>query len=271
MTQTYLESLAKLISLHHRLGCVHPALEKCYPVAIVEGEKFLIYDLDQSQGIYHFKKSAPIPMPIPQGVRAAFQLADYGGRIACVVTPEVFDSIEGYVTILHEYVHCFQYETCEQELKMTLDIAKQAQEKGDFMWEIEHPFPYTAKAFIDAYPDFLAALRAPDFPAVSRIRQWLNMYLGRHDFEYMLWQEWKEGFARWVENRLQAHLGLDINNRGSEPPFSRITFYAGGATFIEALYRREPTAVNDLMKLFNQMSMNIGHPALSAINDENHP
>jgi hypothetical protein len=37
--------------------------------------------------------------------------------MACVVTGEVFDSLEGIVTIFHEFVHCQQFETCERELK----------------------------------------------------------------------------------------------------------------------------------------------------------
>ncbi len=257
MTEIYVDLINVLIPIHQQVCGINPALRRLYPVVIAEGDTLLVHDCDDAQQSYHFAKSSPAPMPIPTGVRAAFQLEDYGGRIVCVVTPEVFDSKEGYVTILHEFVHCYQYETCEQQLKMTLDVARQAQEQNNYMWEIQHPFPYQANAFIRSYGAFLHALSfgagMDDEHPVQNARQELRTYLGRHDFEYMVWQEWKEGFARWVENRLQEKLGLCVNNGGMDLPFSRVTFYAGGAAFIEFLDRRTPGLVNDLALLFSIM------------------
>ena len=261
MTENYLELINVLIPIHQKVTGINPALHRLYPVVVAEGDELLIHDCGEDQQSYQFIKSAPAPMPIPKGVRAAFQLEDYGGRIVCVVTPEVFDNKEGYVTILHEFVHCYQYETCEQTIKMKLDVARQAQEKGDYMWEIQHPFPYQAKAFTRSYGAFLEAVSLDDGvgdeQAVEEARQDLRSYLGRHDFEYMVWQEWKEGFARWVENRLQEKLGLCVNNGGTNLPFSRVTFYAGGAAFIHFLDRSSPNLVNDLEALFSIMSKNL--------------
>ncbi len=112
MGRVFIEELQKLISLHQQVAGLNPALGKFYPVVIVKGDQFLIYDLDTTGERYQFVKAIPAPMPVPEGARAAFQLEDYGGRIACVVTPDVFDAPEAYVTILHEFVHCYQYETC---------------------------------------------------------------------------------------------------------------------------------------------------------------
>ena len=254
MTEKYLEQINALMPIQQKVVQVNAALHRLYPVVIAEGESLLIYDVDDVQNTYNFIKSSPAPMPIPEGVRAAFQLEDYGGRIVCVVTPEVFDSKEGYVTILHEFVHCYQYETCEQELKMKLDVARQAQEKGDYMWEIQHPFPYQAKVFIRSYGGFLKAVSVADEQALQQARESLRSYLGLHDFEYMVWQEWKEGFARWVENHVQHKLGLKVNNGGADMPYSRVTFYAGGAAHIDFLNSRVPGLVNDLYELFSQLS-----------------
>jgi len=252
---TYLEQLNELLPIHHKAAGFNPTLHKLYPVAVVLDEQFLIYDSDGDQVGYQFVKTAPVPMPIPKGVRAAFQLEAYGGQIACVVTPEVFDTPEGYVTILHEFVHCYQYETCEQALKGKLDIAWQAQEKGDFMWEIQHPFPYQAKSFITAYVDFFDAIEIGHEQKILELRHELRTDLGLHDYEYMLWQEWKEGFARWVENKLQHNLGLPVNHGGQSPPFSRVTFYAGGAAWIDFLHQNDPALVQDLRLLFNRMNL----------------
>jgi len=253
MMDTYLEALKKLSSLRQKVAGINPALSKCYPVAIVEGDELQIYDVDRDETNYHFRKSAPSPMPIPKGIRAAFQLEDYGGRIACVVTPDVFNSQEGYVTLLHEFVHCFQYETCEQTIKMQLDIARQAKEAGNLMWEIEYPFPYNATTFIRFYADFLAAIKNEDHEKVKWSRSELKNYLGVHDYEYMVWQEWKEGFARWVENRIQQNLGIPENKGGLKQPYDRVLFYAGGALYIQFLTKSNNALVSDLSGIFNKM------------------
>jgi hypothetical protein len=251
--ESNIEKFKALIALHERFKALNPALEKCYPVAVVEDDQFLIFDLDPDGEDYQFIKRTPTPMPVPTGVRAAFQLEDYGGRIVSVVTPEVFDSLGGYVTLLHEFVHCFQYEICEQSIKMGLDIARQAQESGDFMWEIEHPFPYTAHAFSIPYTEYLAGLENEDQQQVITARKALKTYLGMHDYEYMVWQEWKEGFARWVENTVRLALALPENKGGMEPPFSRVTFYAGGEARIKSLGKTQPELLSDLPKLFKRM------------------
>jgi hypothetical protein len=247
----YLEKINKLIPIQKSVAGLNPALYRLYPVAIAEGDQMLIHDYEAALGQYTFITKLPSPMPIPKGLRAAFQLEGFGGRIACVVTPEIFNSLEGYVTILHEFVHCYQYETCEQDLKLKLDVARQAQEIGDVMWEIEHPFPYQAEAFIRAYGGFIDALGQANQANILQSRKALRSYLGLHDFEYMIWQEWKEGFARWVENCLQRELGLPINQGGSKPPFSRVSFYAGGAAYIDFLSIKNPGVVHDLEHLFD--------------------
>ena len=124
----YLEALQKIQTIQQKIAKLSPSLTQCYPVAIAFDENFLIYDVNQAGGEYQFLRTASVPMEIPPGIRAAFQLADLSGRIACVITPDVFESIEGYVTIFHEFVHCYQFETCEEALKHQLDVAQKARE-----------------------------------------------------------------------------------------------------------------------------------------------
>ena len=252
-SQDFLESLNAIIPLHQQASDLHPALKNYYPIAIVVDEQFLIFDFDPSRLCYEFKTITAAPIPVPEGVRAAFQLEAYGGRVACVVTPDVFDTRESSVTILHEFVHCYQYETCEQELMMTLDIARHAREQGDFMWEIQHAFPYTAEDFIKPYTEFLTGLNNNDESLVKASRRALMAYLGVHDYEYMVWQEWKEGFARWVENRIKRHIGCPENKAGLGKPYSRVLFYAGGESFIAYLGKTEPGLTKDLPGLFHRM------------------
>jgi len=251
MTKTdYLNALQKLAAMQCDIAGISPALARCYPVAIVADGTIQVHDVTQVGGEYQFIKQVNAPMVMPVGVRAAFQLAEFGGRIACVVSPDVFDSMEGYVTIFHEFVHCYQYETCEEDLKEKLDIARQARESGDMMWEIEYPFPYCAKNFTKEYVNFFSAVGKGDHLIVQETRKRLRTYLGVHDYEYMVWQEWKEGFARWVENCVREHLNLPRNNKGLQQPFSRVLFYVGGAAYIGLLVKEQTSLAENIGLLF---------------------
>jgi hypothetical protein len=246
----YSLALQKVYELQQKIKDVHPLFDKSYPIAIVEADTFLIFDVEVGGSEYHQVKKADTPMPIPVGVRAAFDLECYENKIACVVTGEVFDTLDGYITIFHEFVHCHQASTCELKLKQTLEVARQAMAAGNYMWEIEHPFPYSNPDFIDAYAALLQAIEANrDEQALSTHRK-LGNFLQPLDFEYLIWQEWKEGFARLVENRLQQRFNLIENHYGRQQPYHRITLYEGGAGIISALCQATPELYCDLEQLF---------------------
>jgi hypothetical protein len=250
MTPNHLNQLRKVFEVQENIQDIHPFLEKLFPIAIVENGYFLIYDTELNNRRYVFVRKVATPMPIPQGVRAAFHLESYDNRMACVVTGDVFDESDGYVTIFHEFIHCQQSERCEQELKQKLGVARRAQEVNDYMWEINHPFPYAAPEFVQLYQSFL---NKHTLSEIESIRQQLRGILKRHDYEYMVWQEWKEGFARFIENQIRRRLGLPENHGGQEQPFSRVVFYEGGAHYIEKLSMREVGLTVQIEKLFDRM------------------
>lgn len=243
----YTSHLQKVFEIQAQIETVHPLLAHVFPIAIVENDQFLIFDVGPSGKRYTFTKQAPTPMPIPQGVRAAFPLECYGNKPACIVTADVFDTLDGYVTLFHEFVHCYQYQTGEDTLKATLSVARQAQAANDFMWEINYTFPYTAPDFVETYTAFVEAAARQQHDLIRDCRARLRAILRVEDFEYMIWQEWKEGFARYIENRIQQRLGLAENHGGAEPPFSRVAFYEGGARLIAS---HSEMAI-DLEALFN--------------------
>jgi hypothetical protein len=121
------------------------------------------------------------------------------------------------------------------------------------MWEINHPFPYQDELFIEIYALFLEASFRGDEGTVQRCRMNLREVLNNEDFEYMLWQEWKEGFARRIENKIREQLGLEKNRGGAERPFDRVAFYAGGSALISRLIEEDPELETDLVELFTQM------------------
>ena len=247
------DKLQAVLDLQREVADLHPFLERLFPIALVEDGQFHVFDIRPGKRGYSFVLQAPTPMPIPPGVRAAFPLACYGGRPACVVTGDVFDSLEGYVTVFHEFVHCRQWDTCEAALKQTLGIARQAQAEKDVMWEIHYPFPYADPRFVETYR---ALLNAPtdDLGAIETHRRRMRALLDPSDWEYMVWQEWKEGLARYVENQIRARLGLPGNHGGGEPPFDRVAFYEGGSRLIAALERHEPGLRQDVEALFYRLS-----------------
>jgi hypothetical protein len=73
------------------------------------------------------------------------------------------------------------------------------------------------------------------------------------DFEYMIWQEWKEGYARYIENMIRKHLSWQLNINELETPFNRVHFYEIGSNYIELLINNEVELGNDIKELFNKM------------------
>jgi hypothetical protein len=249
----YGTALQEVLAFQKRMAHIHPVLEEPFPIALVERDDFHVFDVDASGQRYRFVKRAPTGMPIPQGVRAAFPIECYDGRLACVVTGDVFDTLEGYVTVMHEFVHCYQGETCESSLKDTLSIARKAKAEGDYMWELNYTFPYDDPQFAETYVAFLAALQGSHDDAVLAARDRLAAMLDRGGREYLTWQEWKEGFARYVENCIKRQVGLEENHGGSELPLNRVSFYEGGSRYIAFLGERDPLLPRDLEALFHHM------------------
>ena len=248
----YEQSLKKLVEVHKQIRSLHPLLKKLYPVAVVEGEDFYVFDVNAA-GSYELAESARPAMIIPQGIRAAFPLDFYENKMACVVSGDVFDDLSGYVMIFHEFIHCAQMDNGEPELKNRLRVAQRAQSEDDFMWELNHPFPYEDVQFVEVYSLFLETAAAGDSEGVARCRAFLREILNAMDYEYMVWQEWKEGFARLIENRVRTKLELDLNRGGVDPPFNRVTFYEGGERYISLLFKQDKELEKDIEALFQRM------------------
>ena len=247
------KALQRLASIQQEVHELHPYLQKLYPVAVAENELLYIFDIDSISGDYRFQKKAPQPFPISRGVRAAFPLESYNWQSVCVVSPDAFEDLNGYLVIFHEFMHCAQARSCEYPLKQTLEINRIAMEKQDFSWELNHPFPYQDSLFTAVYGQFSESLAANDSAGVRQARRTLKKHLDPLDYEYLVWEEWKEGFARLVENRLQAKYGIAQNHGGKETPYNRVAFYYGGTKFIEYLTAGNRDLFFDNQALFERM------------------
>lgn len=253
MADRFLAELQNLVRFQNEVVGFHPAFEDAYPVAIVVENQFLIYDRPDRLEDYSLVKTAPLHMEIPEGVMAAFPLEPYGGQTTAVVTPAIFDRSDAVVMFMHEFVHCYQSKIGVDDLRYRLTICQEEEARGHVTWEIDHPFPFDKEAFVATYASFLQALERDDSEAVTRIRKDLKQLLTLRDFEYMVWEEWVEGFARWIENRLRDYAHLSHLDVGAVPPYNRITFYVGGAAYFDWLAQREPQALNDLPGLFERL------------------
>ena len=139
-------------------------------------------------------------------------------------------------------------------LKEKMEVFHLAQERRDFMWELQHPFQYDDPAFRRDYEAMLASLAEGDLDHARADRKAIRERLSRMDWEYLTWQEWKEGLARYLENSANARLGLPENRGGRRPPFSRVSFYAGGEALIRSLATEKPGLAKDIEALYRRIA-----------------
>ncbi len=102
--------------------------------------------------------------------------------MVCVVSYEVFKTLEGYVTIFHEFIHCQQWDICEGKLKQELEVARKAKERKDYMWELNYPFPYGSEEFCKIYSAFLGSFEENNFDSICKYRSQLREILNNEEF-----------------------------------------------------------------------------------------
>jgi len=254
VAQKYRVSLNKIFEYQAKVADLHPALKSVHPVAIVESGRFFVFEPDPAAGIYRPAADFADTFNVPKGVRAAMPLSGWNNRMACVVSGDAFDTPRGFVLVLHEFVHCYEWDTCEMRLKEKMSIFREAMRNKDYMWELQFPFPYADTAWAALYADWLSALERDDEQAAGEFRAKIKTLLSPENWEYMTWQEWKEGLARCLENRIAVRLGLPANLNGCLPPFNRVSFYCGGQRLIDRLGRTDPTRVEDIEALYGLIS-----------------
>lgn len=243
----------KLLTYRQKISDVHPLFKNHYPIALVNDSYFHIYDYSSSTGKYEFVKKVKSDFPLPQGIRASFPIAGYDNKPSCVVSDEIFDNIEGYVTIFHEFVHCYQANTVEDRIKRKLQVAIDAMKNKEYQWEINYNFPYLESYFIRPYKKFIDGLKKNKAANIISNRKKLRDDLKKKDFEYLVWQEFKEGFARYIENKIRQKFELKTNNFGKAKPYGRIAFYYAGDKFIGYLIDQRPELATKLEELFYDM------------------
>jgi hypothetical protein len=242
--------LDEIIELHKTVKSIHPSLQQLYPVSIINNGFLFVFDVNEDGSSYEIKYKEETFLPA-EGIIAAFVVAeDYP---SAVVSQNMLEDPRNYVFIFHEFVHCFQYYNGERAIRNHLLIEKQEMAKNNYSWEIDYPFPYDDTYFIDETKSIDAYFLHDDLESMKLYHENMKNHLSQTEFEYMIWQEWKEGFARYVENLIRAELNMAPNRKTLDPPFDRTSFYEIGSRYIEMLIKRNPALRNNIEVLFQEM------------------
>jgi len=240
-------SIKQVFKIYEKINKLDKSLGQLYPIAIVEDNDFFVFDLNLSGKQYEYKINFPSQMNLPNEILAAFPLEGYDEKMTAVITHKVLDDIESIVFIFHEFVHCFQFYNCEMNIKESLTIAQEAKRKQDYMWELNYPFPYKNEIFIKK------TMELNNGYDIRKYHMEMKTILNEKEFEYMIWQEWKEGYARYIENMIREKIGIKRNSKLLNPPFDRVCFYEIGSKYIETLLNRDVELKNNLEKIFYEI------------------
>ncbi len=247
-------SLKVLVELQTKVKDIHPCLNEFHPVAIPYKDSLLIFDYNRAEKSYQFIKETGQPFPLPEGIQASFPLPVYDNKPTCIVNTKTFSATAGYATVMHEFIHCCQFNSVEPEIKEELEIYKSAMQNRDYSWEIVHPFPYDDSIIHQSdYDSYKEALQENNIEKAREIRNIIKGHLNKTDFEYMVWEEWKEGLARYVENKILDKLNISRNNYGKDEPYNRVSFYYSGELLISRLAEKDPQLPSEMKKLFEEM------------------
>ncbi|MDD3050013.1 MAG: hypothetical protein PHR06_02595 [Candidatus Cloacimonetes bacterium] len=247
------ESLRKLVEMEKVISKHFPFEKIFYPIAIINNGNQYYYTYSKEKREYSLISVKKSNIKENIGLRAAFPLKEADYKTVCAINSDAFKSQKEMVLIFHEFVHCAQSEKGEAEIKKDLQIYKTAMDKRDFMWELNYKFPYSDKQFETLYEEMMIQLESGELSGAIEKREEIKKILTEEEFEYMTWQEWKEGYARYVENKvLRAEFNSE-NSYGRKSPFNRITFYAGGERLIRCLIEEDNNLETDLIRLWEKI------------------
>jgi hypothetical protein len=244
-----------ILKMHEMVKNIHVSLKKLYPITVINNGCFFVFDISETGDKYEFKLKSETPMSISGDILASFSLDFYGMKPSAIISKNILENRNNYVFIFHEFVHCFQSENGEIEIRKKLSIEKQEMGKNNYSWEINFPFPFNNEYFVNKTIELSDFFENNDYENVLNYYNDMKIYLQETEFEYMVWQGWKEGFARYIENLVRKELGMSLNTNMLRPPFNRVHFYAIGDKYIEMLIKDDEELKNDIVRLYHKMNL----------------
>jgi len=81
MEEKYGEKLREVVRFQEKISDLNPVFQTLCPPAIVEGKSFFIFQPNPEKREYRLVHTAPDPMNIPKGIRAAMPLGFWENRM----------------------------------------------------------------------------------------------------------------------------------------------------------------------------------------------
>ncbi len=231
---------------------MHPAWHKLYPVCLIDDGNYKLYHPD---GADNWTKvdEGKFGMRLPDGVKAAFPLPFGDHDMACILDVNCFHTKEDMAIVFHEFVHCYQSATCEHDIKATLRVAQENKHTNG-MWELEYAFPYDNELAGKTYIQMIEAAENKDRDEVIRLREMIRKNVTEQDWEYLCWQEFKEGTARFLQNELSKRLDAKPALSNRSLPINRVSFYEGGEMIIRLIMLDDEGIEKDFPRLWTRIS-----------------
>jgi len=245
--------LENIVKVHSKVKNVHVSLGKLYPITVINDGYFYVFDISEIAHKYEFKRKVKTSIVVSGEILTAFILDFYDMKPSVVITKNMIENPGNDILVLHEFVHCFQLESGAIEIRNGLSIQMREMAKSNYSWEINFPFPYSNSYFINKTVELAGDFANGNYENVEVYRNCMRAYLHKAEYEYMIWQQWKEGFARYVENLIRKELGLLLNGNILTEPFGRVHFYEIGNKYIEMLLEKEKGLNENIVKLFYEM------------------
>ena len=255
-----LNNINRIFDFHDKIKEIDKSLEKLYPIAVVfDSKNILIFDIDPLGKKYEYKMENST-MDFPQSIVAAKKLEIYEGKMSAIISNKIFkgkqgfvslfEDIEDYVYIFHEFIHCFQFYDNEMNDVIKMNISKEAIEKNNLPLEIlktKKSFPYKNKLFIEK------TIELNNGYEIEKYHEEMKKELNQIDFEYMILQEWHEGYACYIEKIIREKIGLKKEKDKLNVPFDRFSFYNIGSRYIEKIIKNNIKLKNNHKEIFYKM------------------
>lgn len=223
------------------------------PIAIAENDNLALFEWNAEIREYKSTKVIETPFPISSDMLAAFPLSSNDYKITVVLGSAALGMPDIVAFMFHEMVHCMQWEIGEPKLHSYLPALEGYQKLNRGNWELTYPFPYVDQKIADIFSTYINLNSLATDQDLIKMRRLIKSKISASDWDYLIWLEWKEGLARYSENKLRGMLNLPPNLRGVSTPFSRVSFYASGSHFIERMIKFNPELKSNSIRLFEEM------------------
>jgi hypothetical protein len=107
----------EIIKLNNDIKGIHESLKIFYPIAVVNNGYLYIFDIIEMGMKYEFKQKIPSNMSDEIEWLASFPLELYDMKAAVIIGRNILKNKENHPSIFHEFVHCFQWNNGEQNIR----------------------------------------------------------------------------------------------------------------------------------------------------------